>query len=134
VMVGITLFRRPANEVLLLTTLCSVALIPLYHPHYDLVVLLIPLFLLLYRKAAFDPLTRWIGVVGIGAVFFLNRLTTLVITVLPSDMAALTARVVLFVLFGLYYAVAIRLLLVVGTTTSNNEGKLPLVSSSQGGA
>lgn len=131
---GVVLVKRPSNNVLLLTTLCWVALIPLYHPHYDLVVLVIPLFLLLYRKAAFDPLTRRMGLVGIGAVFYLNRLTTLILTVLPLDIAALTARVVLFVLFGLYYAVAIRLLLVVGTSATDQEGKFPLVLSSQGGA
>ncbi len=130
---GVTLFKETRNGVLLLTTLCWLTLIPFYHPHYDLVVLVIPLFLLLYRKAAFDPMTRGMGLLGIGAIFYLNRLTTIAIVVLPPVGAAVTARFMLFVLFGIYYAVAIRLLWVIATSNVQDENH-PLFKSSQGGA
>lgn len=129
-----TVWKRNPNESLYLTTLCWVGMIALYHPHYDLVVLVIPLFLLLYRKADFDPATRTLGLAGIGAVYFLNRITTGFITILPADIAAVVARVVLFTLYAIYYGVAIRLVVVLFRHTKSFGGSRSLLSSSQGGA
>jgi hypothetical protein len=132
VLTGGAVWRRNRNDSLYLVTLCWLGLIALYHPLYDLVILVIPLFLLLYRPKDFDPASRTLGLVGIGALFFLNRFITVAVTLIPPDVAAGLARVVLILLFGIYYAVAVRWVVVLLTTDTFKESN-PLFTSSQGG-
>lgn len=102
----IILVRRAASdyEMFVLTTLSMVTLILLYSINYDFVILILPLFFLIYR--GIPPLSRieqWVIAAALIGVFYVTRVTNLIVATVPATTARVIAQTTLLALIALYY-------------------------------
>jgi len=104
-LVFIAYHAAPQYETYVLTILCMATLILLYSINYDFVILILPLFFLLYKDIKPLPQSGHILLaLAIGGVFYVTRITNIVVGVTPIAVATVIAQVTLLSLVTLYYA------------------------------